>query len=56
MIFATVVDSLNMIFWALVGIGICILLHMAATTNWLSAIHARLDRIPRKTDSPVEKS
>ena len=47
--------TLTHIFWALVGIGICILLHMAATTNWLSAIHARLDRIPRKTDA-TEKS
>lgn len=48
--------SLTPIFWALVGIGICILLHMAATANWLSAIHARLDRIPRKAEGNVDKS
>jgi hypothetical protein len=56
MMFADVVDSLNRIFWALVGIGICIILHMATTSNWLSAIHARLDRIPRKSDGSIEKS
>jgi len=56
MIIGAVDDSLHMIFWALVGIGVCILLHMAATTNWLSAIHARLDRISRKTDGTIEKS
>jgi hypothetical protein len=50
MVFNGLLEALNGIFWALVGIGICIFLHMGSTTNWLRAIHERLDRIPRKSE------